>query len=135
MAVTSIGAPSNPSYISVRTTEFATKMNFLQRCLISVTKFLQRCNYLYFLGASESILRQLFDTSIPSLTELVKNTSLILATTHFTFLLVIPLPPSIVEICGISEMSEVTLDLLNLSSIKLLALHLYCKKCFFSKRN
>lgn len=98
-----IGAPSNPSYIPSRTTEFVTKLNFFERVYnVYHYVFTEMYFNLYFRPDSERIREQLFGSSTPSLAELAKNTSLVLAVTHFSFYPPMPLPPGVIEICGIN---------------------------------
>lgn len=97
-----LGNPDNPSYIPNLFTPFPGQMNFVERTVNAVTTVLYKAMY-YFMSDSpaQKLVWQYFGQDTPDLAELARNTSLILANSHFSLNSPRPLVPGVVEIGGI----------------------------------
>ncbi len=98
-----MGSPSNPSYISEKTSSYVKAMNFVER-LNNVWHYIVSELYfkIYLSRESEKIYKNLFGVANPTLEEIARNTSLILANTHFSLQPPMPLVPGIVEVSGVN---------------------------------
>lgn len=97
-----MGAPLIPSYISALFLGQSQEMSFGARLGNWVTT--HTLNWLYKLlsmPAADELLLQRFGPGIPSTSELVKNTSLILLNQHFSLSGPKPLPPNVIEVGGV----------------------------------
>ncbi|XP_034472230.1 uncharacterized protein LOC117779980 [Drosophila innubila] len=96
-----MGAPLIPSYMSALFLGQSQEMSFGARLGNWVTT--HTLNWIYKLlsvPAGDELLRQRFGPGIPSTSELVKNTSLILINQHFSLSGPKPLPPNVIEVGG-----------------------------------
>jgi glucuronosyltransferase len=92
----------NPSYIPSKGTYFSDKMSFSQR-LINAIVYVVKCFWFSALDsiAIESYARKHFGDEVPPLSEIARNTSLLLLNTHFSLNRPRPLVPGIVEVGGL----------------------------------
>ncbi len=97
------GLPLNPSYIPYFLTSYLPKMTFFQRLINSIL-------YVYSIIAYrissdfvyEGMAFKFFGNSLPSLTDVRKNTSLLLLYTNLNLNYIIPLEPNTIEVGGLN---------------------------------
>ncbi len=96
------GAPLITSYIPVLFMEYTEKMNFMERVGNWITAHMMIFLYQFTSQpATDRLLRRRFGNDIPSVSELVKKTSLVFVNQHYSMSLPKPLPPTIIELGGI----------------------------------
>lgn len=98
------GNPYNPSYISYTHTNYPIINNptFYDRLANTIVYLFASALYYhksYFTG--DNIVPKYLGSTVPALTEIAKNTSLILTFSHFSLNLPMPLLPNIIEISGV----------------------------------
>ncbi|KAM8716696.1 hypothetical protein ACLKA7_003550 [Drosophila subpalustris] len=106
-----VGAPLIPSYMPALFLGQSQQMSLGARLGNWVTT--HSLNLLYKLlsvPAGDELLRQRFGPGIPSTSELVKNTSLILINQHFSLSGPRPLPPNVIEVGGVHIVEAKPLD-------------------------
>ncbi|XP_069681772.1 UDP-glycosyltransferase UGT5-like isoform X2 [Periplaneta americana] len=96
-----MGSPDNPSHIPVTLTGSSHRMNFRERLINSAANIALRAAFLV-----QAVLVQMFVNShigpdVPWLSEIARNTSLVLVNTHFSLNWPRPLVPGVVEVGGI----------------------------------
>ncbi|XP_045481093.1 UDP-glycosyltransferase UGT5-like isoform X5 [Harmonia axyridis] len=96
-----LGNPDNPGYIANSHLGTSSRMGFLDRCYNFVGTQWYKVVYWWRLNDCQKIIEEHFGKIISSLHELMKNTSLLLVNSHFSFAFSRPLVPSIVEISGV----------------------------------
>lgn len=95
-----MGSPSNPSYIPSMVLGIV-ELKFFDRLLNVYHYGFYTWFQAYSIRQGDEIIRKLFAPGIPSLMDIVGNTSLILTNSHCSYNPPIPLAPGIVEIGGI----------------------------------
>ncbi|XP_065216417.1 UDP-glycosyltransferase UGT5-like [Planococcus citri] len=98
-----IGNPWNPSYISLPFTDYPMDQKnptFSQRFWNTVYSFYGAYKHYETNLQNEKMARKYFNNKIP-LSEIAKNTSLILSFSHFSFNGPVPLLPNVIEIGGV----------------------------------
>lgn len=99
-----VSNPDNPSYIANYALPFTDKMTFSERILNSIAFVYARLGY-YYLSDSPSyeMAKKYFgsDSDMPQISEIAKETSLILVNNHHSISQVRPLVPNVIEIGGI----------------------------------
>ena len=97
-----MGNPENPSYIPHLFTPYSDKMNFYERMMNMLTlNLFKLMYYLYVDIPTNEIVRRNFGEDVPDLSEIAKNTSLVLVNSHFSLNAPRPLVPGVVEVGGI----------------------------------
>ncbi|KAJ9582122.1 hypothetical protein L9F63_003536 [Diploptera punctata] len=97
-----IGNPHNPSFVPNLFTSFSDNMNFFERLINTVCEVLFSTIYSLTEGlVTQNYVNHHFRDEMPLLSELAKNTSLILVNTHFTLNRPRPLLPGMVEVGGL----------------------------------
>ncbi|XP_044733862.1 UDP-glycosyltransferase UGT5-like isoform X2 [Chrysoperla carnea] len=97
------GIPNNPSYMPVNLLHYGDKMTFFERVINTVAYFLHS----YILAdilmtkPADNAVKMYLGENIPSVAEIVKNTSLFLINTHYTLNRARPYPPNVIEISGV----------------------------------
>ncbi|KAJ9587119.1 hypothetical protein L9F63_028308, partial [Diploptera punctata] len=97
-----MGNPHNPAFVPNLLTSFSDKMSFIQRLRNTFMEGI----FIAFHKSQEVLItqkyvNQYFGEDVPSLSELVRNTSLLLLNTHFTLNRPRPLLPSVIEVGGL----------------------------------
>lgn len=98
-----MGAPSNPSYIPTFVSGFASPMSFLERVqnlYIYITMTVG--NHYYLSSRVNDLGRRLFGENVPSVEEMVKNTSLVLSNIDFSYHSAVPVAPNVIPIAGVN---------------------------------
>lgn len=97
-----MGTPSNPSYIPTYFGDSTSRMNFVERMRNFYTHFMLTVGSSYCLSDRVNTLsRRLFGDNVPSVEEMVKNTSLALVNVDFDYHSAIPLAPNVISVAGI----------------------------------
>lgn len=99
-----MGNPDNPSFIPYPHSDEAFDRNptFYQRLYNVACYVVARVSYYYYsYTIGDEIARKAFGPEIPRLDEIAKNTSLILAFSHFSINAPLPLVPGVVEVAGV----------------------------------
>jgi glucuronosyltransferase len=97
-----MGNPDNPSYIRTHGISFSSKMNFCQRFLNVIANLAMKLLFIVTESTViESHVRKHFGDDVPSLSDIARNTSLLLVNTHFSLNGPRPLVPGIVEVGGL----------------------------------
>ncbi|KAJ9574466.1 hypothetical protein L9F63_008354 [Diploptera punctata] len=97
-----MGNPESPSYIPHLFSEYSDKMNFYERMMNSLTVNLYKVMYYFNVEVpTNKIVRKHFGDDMPDLSEIAKNTSLVLVNSHFSLNAPRPLVPGVVEVGGI----------------------------------
>lgn len=92
----------NPSYIPTIFTGFGPSMTFWQRIINTFTLPVIKFIYEYTFNPSmDVIVRKVFGPDVPPLSDIAKNTSLLLVNTHFSLHGSKPNLPNIIEVGGI----------------------------------
>ncbi len=118
-----MGSPFNPSYMSYPHTDLpldSTDLTFYSR-LYNTLLYLYASMWYHFYGdrVGDAAIRKYIDPRSPSLFDIAKSTSLVLAFSHFSLNRPIPLVPNVVEIAGVhindpKPLPQVCLHLLKL---------------------
>lgn len=96
------GNPDNPSYMGNHFLYHGFEMTFKERVIN--TLYWEGLKWVYhfmFEKPSYELAKKYFGQSLPPLSEIAKNTSLLLVNTHFTLNQPRPLVPNVVEVGGI----------------------------------
>ena len=97
-----MGNPDNPSFIAGVFTDFSTSMTFFQRVLNTI--YVVTYKIFYEIGVQwyiQEIVGDVFGPGVPPLTEIAKNTSVVMTNTHYSIFGARPFVPNVVEIGGI----------------------------------
>lgn len=96
-----IGVTDNPSFVPVFTSQYTSKMSFLQRLENTIMNVFFKIWYRYEVQVKEkSIIEKHFGRRIPDLQELGKNVSAMLVNTFHSMNGVRPLLPGVIEVGG-----------------------------------
>ncbi|KAJ4448758.1 hypothetical protein ANN_00149 [Periplaneta americana] len=96
-----IGNPDHPAYIPNCILPYTQYMSFSQRLVNTVlTQVLKLAQYYYSDLTIDELTRKHLGPDVPPLSELKKNTSLILVNSHFTINIPRPAVPAFVEVGG-----------------------------------
>ncbi len=96
------GLPLNPSYIPCILTSFLPKMNFIERLTntlvfaFAIIEYKFSSDYIF-----EHLASEIFGSSMPSLSDVRKNASLLFLNSNANLNSVIPLVPNVIEISGL----------------------------------
>lgn len=102
-----IGDPYNPAYVPNFLGSSASKMRFFERLLNTMELTGMMVGYeLAYHKKSQQFVHKYYPPSTPPLRELIKNISLVLVNTHFSYFGALPHVPGVVEIGGI-QISQV----------------------------
>jgi glucuronosyltransferase len=97
-----IGNPDNPAYIPTQFVFSSDKMKFNERFLNTFWYIFHNLHYPLLMDApAHKIARLHFGESLPALSQLARNTSLILVNNHFSLNRPRPLVPGVIEVAGI----------------------------------
>jgi glucuronosyltransferase len=97
-----MGNPDNPSYIPSHGTWFSDKMNFSERFFNVIANIVSKFIFHAIEGIlTQSYVRKQFGDDVPSLSDIARNTDLLLVNTHFSVNRPRPLVPGIVEVGGL----------------------------------
>jgi glucuronosyltransferase len=97
-----MGNPNNPSYIPSHGTWFSDEMSFSQRLINGISNV--ALNFIFSATERtviESYVRKHFGDDVPSLSDIARNTSLLLVNTHFSLNRPRPFVPGVVEVGGL----------------------------------
>lgn len=95
------GNPDNPAYISNHFLSIPSRMNFLQRTYTTLATFSTKIAYYFvFDSAADASVRKFVGKDLPSVSEIVKNSSLFLVNSHFSLFQPRPFVPGIIEMGG-----------------------------------
>lgn len=119
-----LGAPDNPSYVPGMTLPFTDDMTFLERVQNTFIHLFYKWWFEIFIRWEEQkLLEKRFGHTLPLLSEVAENASVLLMNTHHTLNGVRVMPPSFVEVGGIhlhnrtvqplTEVSHFLLDLVT----------------------
>lgn len=96
-----IGVTDNPSYVPIVSSEFTSRMSFLQRLENTVMNVYYKMWFRYAIQLKEkAIIEKRFGRKIPDLQDLGKNVSMMLVNTFHSMNGVRPLLPGVVEVGG-----------------------------------
>ncbi|XP_075974220.1 UDP-glucosyltransferase 2-like isoform X1 [Anticarsia gemmatalis] len=96
-----IGVTDNPSYVPIVSSEFTSKMSFVQRLENTVMNMYYKVWYRYAIQMKEkAIIEKRFGRRIPDLQDLAKNVSAMLVNTFHSMNGVRPLLPGVIEVGG-----------------------------------
>jgi glucuronosyltransferase len=97
-----VGNPDNPAYIPTQFVFSSDKMTFSERFLNTFWYVFHHLHYPLLMDApAHKLARQHFGESLPALSHLARNTSLIFVNNHFSLNRPRPLVPGIIEVAGI----------------------------------
>lgn len=97
-----VGNPDNPSYIPIQFVHSSDNMNFIERFLNTFWYLFHKLHSPFLLDAPAYLIaKQHFGESLPPLSHLARNTSLIFVNNHFSLNRPRPLVPGVVEVAGI----------------------------------
>lgn len=97
------GIPNNPSYMPVNLLHYGDEMTFFERVINTVGYFLHSyiMANIFLTRPADNAVRKYLGENIPSVVDIVKNTSLFLINTHYTLNRARPYPPNVIEISGV----------------------------------
>jgi glucuronosyltransferase len=97
-----MGNPDNPSYIPAHGTWFSDEMSFSERLINVIANVALKVIYSVTEGiVTEGHVHKHIGKDVPSLSEIARNTNLLLVNTHFSLNRPRPLVPGIVEVGGL----------------------------------
>jgi len=97
-----VGNPDNPAYIPTQFVTSSDKMNFVERFINTFWNIFHKLNYPLLMDApAHRIAKRHFGASLPALSDLARNTSLIFVNNHFSLNRPRPLVPGVIEVAGI----------------------------------
>jgi glucuronosyltransferase len=97
-----MGNPDNPSYIPTHGTWFSDEMNFSERFFNAIANIGSKFIFHVTEGmVTQSCVRKHFGDDVPLLSDIAKNTDLLLVNSHFSLNRPRPLVPGIVEVGGL----------------------------------
>jgi glucuronosyltransferase len=97
-----VGNPDNPAYIPTQFVLSSDKMNFMERFLNTYWYIFHHLHYPFLMDApAHELAKQHFGESLPPLSHLARNTSLIFVNNHFSLNRPRPLVPGVIEVAGI----------------------------------
>jgi glucuronosyltransferase len=97
-----LGTPDNPSYIPIQFAQSSNKMNFFERFSNTFWYLFHHIHHPFLMDApAHRITKQHFGESLPYLSLLARNTSLIFVNNHFSLNGPRPLVPGVIEVAGI----------------------------------
>ena len=97
-----VGNPDNPAYIPTQFVTFSDKMNFVERFINTFWQTFHKLHYPFLTDApAHRIAKRHFGESLPALSDLARNTSLIFVNNHFSLNRPRPLVPGVIEVAGI----------------------------------
>jgi glucuronosyltransferase len=106
-----VGNPDNPAYIPTQFVTSSDKMNFSERLLNTFWYLFHKLHYPLLMDApAHKIVRKHLGESLPALSVLARNTSLIFVNNHFSLNRPRPLVPGVVEVAGIHIKQAKTLS-------------------------
>ncbi|XP_044734058.1 UDP-glycosyltransferase UGT5-like [Chrysoperla carnea] len=96
------GLPDNPSYIPNYLLPFTENMSLYERFINTMLNVYSKFRFNYLtLSESNKIVREKLDPNLPSLSNFIKNTSLLIVNSHFSINGARPMPPNVVEVAGL----------------------------------
>jgi glucuronosyltransferase len=96
------GNPDNPAYIPTHFVLYSDKMSFMERFRNTFWYVLHHLHYPFLMDSpAHNLARQHFGESLPALSYLARNTSLIFVNNHFSLNRPRPLVPGVIEVAGI----------------------------------
>lgn len=97
-----LGGPDNPSYVPGMTLSLTDEMSFIERIENAFTLYFYKWWFeIAIRWEEQKILEKRLGRKLPPLTEVAKNTSVVLVNTHYSLSGVRVMPPSFVEVGGI----------------------------------
>lgn len=97
-----VGNPDNPAYIPTHFVVSSDKMNFFERFINTFWNIFHKLQYPFVMDApAYRIAQRHFGESLPALSQLARNTSLIFVNNHFSLNRPRPLVPGVIEVAGI----------------------------------
>ena len=97
-----IGEPDNPSYIPIQFVKSSCRMDFSERLLNTFWQVFHKIGSYYLMNIrAHKVASKYFDDSLPPLSELARNTSLVFSNNHFSVNGPRPHVPGVIEIGGI----------------------------------
>lgn len=97
-----MGNPDNPSYIPTHATWFSDKMSFSERLINVIANIAMKITFSVVEGVvTERLVHRHIGNDVPALSDIARNTSLLLLNTHFSLNRPRPLVPGIVEVGGL----------------------------------
>lgn len=97
-----MGNPDNPSYIPTGGTSFSDQMSFSERLINVVANVALKIMFTVAEGiVTEGYVHKHIGKDVPPLSDIARNTSLLLVNTHFSLNRPRPLVPGIVEVGGL----------------------------------
>ncbi|PNF35871.1 hypothetical protein B7P43_G09429 [Cryptotermes secundus] len=96
------GNPDNPSHVPLYSGQSTGKMIFSERLLNTFWYLFHKLHHLFLMEArANKFARKHFGESLPALSQLARNTSLIFVNRHFSLNGPRPLVPGVIEVAGI----------------------------------
>ena len=97
-----VGNPDNPAYIPIQFVASTDKMSFVERFINTFWNIFHKHHYPFLMDApAYRIAKRHFGESLPALSDLARNTSLIFVNNHFSLNRPRPLVPGVIEVAGI----------------------------------
>jgi glucuronosyltransferase len=97
-----VGNPDNPAYIPTQFVTSSDKMDFVERLINTFWYIFHKLHYPFLMDApAHRFAKQHFGQSLPALSRLARNTSLIFVNNHFSLNRPRPLVPGVIEVAGI----------------------------------
>lgn len=98
-----VGNPSTPSYMHMAHSSYPQRMDFFQRLINACWQVYYYVTYFNVHNGEETnrLSRQFFGKDVPPVNDIVFNTSLVFANSHFTIDTAYPMVPNYIEIAGI----------------------------------
>ncbi|XP_021917399.1 UDP-glucuronosyltransferase 3A1-like isoform X2 [Zootermopsis nevadensis] len=113
-----VGNPDNPAYIPTQFVASSDRMDFTERFSNTFWYLFHKLHYSFLMDPrAHKIAKKHFGESLPALSTLARNTSLIFVNNHFSVNRPRPLVPGIVEVGGIHMKPAKTLSKRILSAI------------------
>jgi glucuronosyltransferase len=97
-----MGNPYNPSYIPAAGTSFSDQMSFSERLINVIANVAMKITFSVAERiVTEGYVNKHIGNDVPPLSDIARNTSLLLVNTHFSLNRPRPLVPGIVEVGGL----------------------------------
>jgi glucuronosyltransferase len=110
-----VGNPDNPAYIPTQSMASSDKMSFVERFINTFWNIFHKLHYPILMDApAYRIAKRHFGESLPALSDLARNTSLIFVNSHFSLNRPRPLVPGVIEVAGIHIKSPKPLSKVSL---------------------
>ncbi|KAL3277215.1 hypothetical protein HHI36_012565 [Cryptolaemus montrouzieri] len=111
-----IGNPDNPSYIPIYHTSLGKDMTLFERIYNTFALMYGKYRHRLSLQTQQQIAEEFFGSDVPSLNNIISNTSLFLLNSHFSLNQARPNLPNVIEVAGlhIGELKPLSKEFLDI---------------------